>query len=70
MDFIICLSRTQVSHDAIWMIVDRRTKSAHFLTIRNMFSLDRLARLYIDEMVKLHGVQVTMCQIEILDSHL
>ena len=58
MDFIIDLPRTQIDHDAIWVIVDRLTKSAHFLAIRSTFSLDRLARLYIDEIVKLHGVPV------------
>ena len=60
MDFVVSLPRTQTSHNAIWMIVDRLTKSTHFLTIRNMFSLDRLARLYIDEIVKLHRVSMTI----------
>ena len=60
MDFVIGLPRTQADHDAIWVIVDRLTKSAYFLAIRSTFSLDRLARLYIDEIIKLHGVQVTM----------
>ena len=40
--------------------MDKLTKSAHFLAIRSTFSLDRLARLYIDEIVKLHGVLVTI----------
>ena len=35
MDFVVGLPRTQAGYDAIWMIVDRLTKSAHFLTIRN-----------------------------------
>ena len=56
MDFVVDLSRTQIDHDAIWGIVDRLTKSAHFLAIYSTFSLDRLARLYIDEIVKLHRV--------------
>ena len=60
MDFVVGLPRTQTDHDAIWVIVDRFTKSAHFLAIRSTFSLDRLARLYIDEIVKLHGVSVTI----------
>ena len=38
-------ARTQTGYDAIWVIVDRLTKLAHFLAIRNNFSLDRLARL-------------------------
>ena len=42
------------------MIVDRLTKSVHFLAIRNNFSLDKLAKLYINEIVKLHGVLVSI----------
>ena len=60
MDFVVGLSYAQTGHDAIWVIVDRLTKSVHFLAIRSTFSLDRLARLYIDEIVKLHGVPVTI----------
>ena len=60
MDFIVGLPRTQTSHDAIWVIVDRLTKLTYFLAICNTFSLERLARLYIDEVVKLHGVPITI----------
>ena len=58
MDFVVGLSHTQTDHDAIWVIVDKLTKLAHFLTICNTFSLERLARLYINEIVKLHGVSI------------
>ena len=51
MNFIDGLPRSQAGFDAIWVIVDRLTKSAHFLPIRNNFSLDRLAKLYISEIV-------------------
>ncbi|GJU02279.1 putative reverse transcriptase domain-containing protein [Tanacetum coccineum] len=47
MDFIIKLPRTRNGHDAIWVIMDRLTKSAHFLPIRKDFMMDRLARLYV-----------------------
>ena len=60
MDFVVGLPYTQTSHDAILVIVDKLTKNAYFLVIRNTFSLDRLAKLYIDEVVKLHGVPVTI----------
>ncbi|KAA3470832.1 reverse transcriptase [Gossypium australe] len=46
--------------DAIWVIVDRLTKSAHFILVRIDFSLDRLAELYVSEIVKLHGVPVSI----------
>ena len=60
MDFVVGLPCTQADHDAIWMIVDRLTKSAHFLAFCITFSLDRFARLYIDEIVKFYGVLVTI----------
>jgi len=60
MDFVMGLPRTQKSHDAVWVIVDRLTKSAHFLPVRMDYSLERLAKLYIDEIVRLHGVPVSI----------
>ena len=59
-DFIVDLSCTQTNHDAIWVIVDQLAKSAHFLSIRNTFSLEILAKLYINEIVKFHGVSVSI----------
>ena len=59
-NFVVDLPRTQTNDDAIWVIVDRLTKSAYFLAIRNTFSLERLPKLYIDKVVKLHGVSVTI----------
>ena len=56
MDFVVGLARTRTGYDAIWVIVDRLTKLAHFLAICNNSSLDRLAKLYINEIVKIHGV--------------
>ena len=46
MDFVVDLPRALGGYDAIWVIVDRLTKSAHFLAIRNNFSLNRLEELY------------------------
>ena len=60
MDFVVSLPHTQIGHDAIWVIVDRLTKLAHFLAIRGTFSLDKLAKLYIDKIVKLHRVSITI----------
>ena len=56
MDFVSRLPRSPKGHDAIWVIVDRMTKSTHFLPIRMNYSLDQLAQLYVDEIVRLHGV--------------
>ena len=56
MDFVVGLPRTQQGHDAVWVVVDRLTKSAHFLPVKVSYSLDKLAEIYIREMVRLHGV--------------
>ena len=60
MDFVTHLPRTQQKHDAIWVIVDQLTKSAHFLVVRMTFALERFCRLYIREIVRLHGVLVSI----------
>ncbi|GJR53109.1 putative reverse transcriptase domain-containing protein [Tanacetum coccineum] len=49
MDFITKLPKTKSGHDTIWVIVDRLTKSAHFLAMREDYSTERLAKLYINE---------------------
>ncbi|KAD7476994.1 hypothetical protein E3N88_00130 [Mikania micrantha] len=58
MDFITKLPRTSRNHDSIWVIVDRLTKSGHFLPIREDYSMDRLAKLYVNEIVSRHGVPI------------
>ncbi|GJW99123.1 reverse transcriptase domain-containing protein [Tanacetum coccineum] len=60
MDFITKLPKTKSGHDTIWVIVDRLTKSAHFLAMREDYSTERLAKLYIDEIVARHGVPVSI----------
>ncbi|XP_034208122.1 uncharacterized protein LOC117621668 [Prunus dulcis] len=56
MDFVFKLPRTQNKHDGVWVIVFRLTKSAHFLPVRANYTLNKLAKLFIDEIVRLHGV--------------
>ncbi|KAJ9536729.1 hypothetical protein OSB04_un000114 [Centaurea solstitialis] len=60
MDFVTKLPKTKKGHDSIWVIVDRLTKSAHFLPIRETYSIDRLAQLYVDEIVMRHGVPISI----------
>ncbi|KAD4586581.1 hypothetical protein E3N88_24182 [Mikania micrantha] len=60
MDFITKLPRTSCNHDSIWVIVDRLTKSAHFLPIREDYSMDQLAKLYVNEIVSRHGVSISI----------
>ncbi|PPZ18356.1 hypothetical protein C5P36_27570, partial [Escherichia coli] len=54
------LPLTQKKHDAVWVIVDRLTKSAHFLPVRTDYSLEKLAELYISEIVRLHGIPLSI----------
>ncbi|GJW90720.1 putative reverse transcriptase domain-containing protein [Tanacetum coccineum] len=60
MYFITKLPRSKNGHDMIWVIVDRLTKSAHSLAIREDYSMKRLAKIYIDEIVARHGVLVSI----------
>ncbi|KAJ9544342.1 hypothetical protein OSB04_024049 [Centaurea solstitialis] len=60
MDFVTKLPKTKNGHDSIWVIIDRLTKSAHFLPIRETYSIDRLAQLYVDEIVMRHGVPISI----------
>ncbi|KAI3697902.1 hypothetical protein L6452_31005 [Arctium lappa] len=54
MDFVTKLPRTGKGHDSIW-VVDRLTKSAHFLSIREDYKMEKLGRIYINEIVTRHG---------------
>ncbi|GJS12540.1 putative reverse transcriptase domain-containing protein, partial [Tanacetum coccineum] len=60
MDFVTKLHRTSSGHDTIWVIVDRLTKSAHFVPMREDYNMDRLARLYLNEIVARHGVPISI----------
>ena len=58
MDFVVMLPVTGRKHDSVWVVVDRLTKSAHFLPVRTDYSLDKLTELYIREIVWLHGIPI------------
>ncbi|GJT51776.1 putative reverse transcriptase domain-containing protein [Tanacetum coccineum] len=60
MDFVTKLPRTSRGHDTIWVIMDRLTKSANFLPMREDYKLERLARLYLNEIVARHGVPISI----------
>ncbi|GKE49415.1 putative reverse transcriptase domain-containing protein, partial [Tanacetum coccineum] len=60
MDFVTKLHRTSSGHDTIWVIMDRLTKSAYFLPMREDYKMDRLARLYLNEIVARHGVLISI----------
>nr|GEU76941.1 putative reverse transcriptase domain-containing protein [Tanacetum cinerariifolium] len=60
MDFMTKFSGTSSGHDTIWVIVDGFTKSAHFLPMCEDYKIDRLARLYLNEIVARHGVSISI----------
>ena len=60
MDFVTHLPRKPQGHDVVWVIVDRLTKSVYFLAVRMTFTLERFCRLYIQEIVRLHGVPISI----------
>ena len=59
-DFVTHLPHISRGHDAVWVIVDRLTKSTHFLAVRMTFTLEEFCKLYIREIVQLHGVPVSI----------
>lgn len=60
MDFVVGLPKTVGQHDSVWVIVDRYTKSAHFLPVKVTFTVDQYAELYVKEIVRLHGAPKTI----------
>lgn len=60
MDFLTGLPRSHKGNDAIWVIVDRLIKVAHFLPLKMTFPLDQLAKIYVEEIVRLHGIPETI----------
>jgi hypothetical protein len=56
MDFILGLPKAPIGEDSIWVVIDRLTKSAHFIPIKVKDPIDKLARLYVKNIVHLRGV--------------
>src|ERR1051325_1737872 len=56
MDFVSGFPRTAKNCDSIWVIVDRLTKSTHFILIRMDYPMERLVELYVKKIVSLHGI--------------
>jgi len=60
MEFVVGLPKTQRGHDAIWVVVDRLTKSAHFIPVKLSQPVEQLAKLYVDNVVRLHGIPMSI----------
>jgi hypothetical protein len=56
MDFIVGLPNTSQRHNSIWVIVDRLTKTAHFLPVHTTYNAKKYAEIYLDQIVRLHGI--------------
>jgi len=56
MDFVMDLPLSASKNNTVWVIVDRLTKSAHFLPIKDTLGVEKLAQLYVKEIVRLHGI--------------
>jgi hypothetical protein len=60
MDFIVGLPNTSQKHDSIWVIIDRLTKTTHFLPVHTTYSAKKYAEVYLEQIVRLHGVPKTI----------
>ncbi|KAL5565172.1 hypothetical protein UlMin_028336 [Ulmus minor] len=60
MDFVMGLPKTLKGYNSIWVIVDRLTKSAHFLPVKNTYKMEQYAKLYVQEIVRLHGIPLSI----------
>ncbi|KAA3461417.1 reverse transcriptase [Gossypium australe] len=60
MDFVSELPLTPTKKDSVWVIIDRLTKSAHFIPVQTDYSLQKFAKLYVAEIVRLHVVPVSI----------
>lgn len=60
MDFVVGLPRTLNKHDAVWFIVDRLTKSAHFIPVMTFYSSEGLSQVYIRDIIRLHDVPISI----------
>ena len=60
MDIVTGLPRSQEGHDVIWVIIDRLTKTAHFIAIRTDYKVPKFYKLYIDRIIKLYRIPVSI----------
>jgi hypothetical protein len=60
MDFIVGLPNTSLRLDSIWVIIDRLTKSAHFLLVHTTYNVKKYAEIYLDQIARLHGIPKTI----------
>ena len=59
-DLVVGLPRTHKQNDSIWVTVDRLTKPSHFILVKSTFSMDEYPKLYLNEIVSLHGIPLSI----------
>jgi hypothetical protein len=64
MDFIVGLPMMSRRHDSIFVVVDTLTKSAHFIPVKNTYQALKITRVFINEIVRLHGIPKKIILIE------
>jgi hypothetical protein len=60
MDFVVGLPKTLGGYDSIWVLIDRLTKSAHFLPVRSNYTIEKYAKVYLQKIVRLHGAPLSI----------
>ena len=60
MDFVVGLPRTSKGYDSIWVIVDRLTKTSHFISVYTKYTAKKYAEIYFDWIATLHEVPLTI----------
>ena len=60
MDFVVKLPLTRRHNDSIWVMVDRLTKYTHFILVKSTYSAEDYAKIYIDEIVSVHGITLSI----------
>jgi hypothetical protein len=57
MDFIVGLPLTSRKHDFNWVIMDRLTKTVHFIAVNTTYTIQEYVEIYLDRIVRLHGIK-------------
>lgn len=60
MNFVVCLLKTLVKYDSTWVIMDRLMKFPHFIPMQVTYNVDKLAQIYLKEIVRLHGIPISI----------
>ena len=68
MDFVVGLPRTRRQHDSIWVVVDRLTKSAHFIPVKSTYRVEDYVRLYIDEIMRWYRIPLSIILVREISS--